>query len=300
MLAKEIDLMVGETPLRRVPSLEPPGVELWAKLENQNLSGSLKARPAWNMLRSAEISGELSAGDTLLEPTSGNTGIALALLSPLRGMKFWAVLPENSTAERISLLRSLGARLTFSPKEEGSNGAIRLAEEIASKNDVWVLDQYNNPANSEAHFQSTGPEIWRDLPSLSIFVAGLGTGGTLMGAGRYLHEKNPEIQVVAAEPMQGESVLALRSLEDGFIPGIFHAEELDHKILVRAEDAISGTRQLLRAGILAGISSGANLHVALRVARPGDRVVFVVADGWERYLSTNALDDRAPDWSGWW
>ena len=296
----EIDSLIGNTPLRRVPSIEPPGVELWAKIESFNLSGSIKARPAWEMLRQAELSGKISPGSTLIEPTSGNTGIALALLSRLRGMNFWGVLPENSTEERISLLRSLGARLTFSPAEEGSNGAIRLARQIAAEHEITLLDQYNNPANVEAHLHSTGPEIWRDLPGITLFVAGLGTSGTLMGAGQYLKQKNSSVGIVAAEPLPGEKVQGLRSLEEGFIPEIFDTKKLDRKILVRAEEAIEGTRRFLDAGILAGISSGANLHAALRVASPGDRVVCIVADSLERYLSTGALEGPSPDWSGWW
>lgn len=297
-------LLVSDTPLIRLPRIEPEGVEIWAKLEERNFSGSVKARPAWNMLRRAKESGQVQSGDTLLEPTSGNTGIALAAISQREGMRFCAVVPENSTRERLELLGILGADIIPSPAEEGSNGAIRLAEEILQENPTWVhLDQYSNPANAEAHFLSTGPEIWRAIPYLTHFVAGLGTGGTLMGTGRYLRSQNPQVQIVAAEPMPGEAVQGLRSLEDGYVPPLLSPEELDRRILVRAEEAIAGAREFLREGIFAGISAGANLSVALRIAEPGDRIVVVVPDGGERYLSTGAFETESGenlDLSSWW
>jgi cysteine synthase len=296
--------LIGNTPLCRLRSIEPEGVELWAKMEDRNLSGSIKARPAWQMMQSATKSGQLSSGQTLLEPTSGNTGIALAALARRHEMRFCAVVPENATAERVELLRIYGAEIIFSPAPEGSNGAIRLAEEVLGENPDWVhLDQYSNPANAEAHFLGTGPEIWSELPSITHFVAGLGTGGTLMGTGRFLRSQKADVQIVAAEPMPGEAVQGLRSLEEGYVPPLLRTEELDRRILVRSGEAIAAARMFLREGIFAGISAGANLSVALRIASPGDKIALVVPDGGERYLSTGAFSEDAPeemDLSSWW
>ena len=282
--------LVGNTPLVRLTHLEPPGTELWAKLEMQNFSGSIKARPAWEMLEQAR----LPKGSRLLEATSGNTGIALAALARMRGLHFHAVMPETATQERKNLLRQLGAEITF--VQGTSNDAIQVAEEMRATGDWEVLDQYSNPANPEAHYKTTGPEIVRDLPEVNVFVAGLGTGGTLMGTGAYLQEQNPATQIVAAEPL--ESDWGMRSLREGFVPPILDLQKLSRKILVDAEAALLGTQQLLHAGILSGISGGANLSVALRIAEPGMRIVFVVADGVERY--TEALQRDPETWSTLW
>ncbi len=256
---------IGNTPLVGLPLLSPkPGVRLWAKLESHNPTGSVKDRIARQMVDDAEKTGRLGPGATLLEPSSGNTGIALALI----------------------------ARVRVSPAQEGSNGSIRLAERLADEHPDWVmLYQYGNPANAEAHYETTGPEIWRDLPEVTHFVAGLGTTGTLMGVGRYLKEQKPGVQIVAAEPEYGDLVYGLRNLDEGFVPPIFDPDLLDRRIKVDSHDALRRTRELAEAeGVFAGISSGAVLHVALRLAVRLDQgdVVVLVADGGWRYLSTGA------------
>jgi len=287
---------VGNTPLVGLPRLEPrPGVRLWAKLESQNPTGSVKDRIAKAMIDDAEKTGRLQPGATLLEPSSGNTGIALALVARLRGYRLVVVMPENTSEERRQLLGLYGAQVVLSPAEGGSNGAIRRADELAAANPDWVmLYQYGNPANATAHYETTGPEIWRDLPEVTHFVAGLGTSGTLMGVGRYLKEQNPAVQVVAAEPEYGDLVYGLRNLDEGFVPPIFDPDLLDRRVKVNSHDALARTRQLAATeGIFAGISSGASLHVALRVAaglpagQTADIVVLVPDGGW-KYLSTGA------------
>jgi len=284
---------IGNTPLVGLPLLSPkPGVRLWAKLESHNPTGSVKDRIARQMVDDAEKTGRLGPGATLLEPSSGNTGIALALIARVRGYRLVVVMPENTSLERRQILEAYGAAVVLSPAQEGSNGSIRLAERLADEHPDWVmLYQYGNPANAEAHYETTGPEIWRDLPEVTHFVAGLGTTGTLMGVGRYLKEQKPGVQIVAAEPEYGDLVYGLRNLDEGFVPPIFDPDLLDRRIKVDSHDALRRTRELAEAeGVFAGISSGAVLHVALRLAVRLDQgdVVVLVADGGWRYLSTGA------------
>jgi cysteine synthase B len=284
---------IGNTPLVGLPRLSPkPGVRLWAKLESQNPTGSVKDRIARQMVDDAEKTGRLAPGATLLEPSSGNTGIALALVARVRGYDLVVVMPENTSVERRQILESYGATVVFSPPGEGSNGSIRMAERLAGEHPDWVmLYQYGNPANAEAHYETTGPEIWRDLPEITHFVAGLGTTGTLMGVGRYLKEQRSGIQIVAAEPEFGDLVYGLRNLDEGFVPPIFDPDLLDRRIKVNSADALRRTRELVSVeGVFAGISSGAVLHVALRVADGIDHgdIVVLVADGGWKYLSTGA------------
>lgn len=291
--SSSVEGAIGNTPLVGLPSFSPrSGVRLWAKLEGANPSGSVKDRIALAMLDGAEARGELTRGSEriIIEPTSGNTGIALAMLARRRGYRFLAVLPENVSVERRQLLEVYGALLEFTPAEFGSNGAIRRAQELIQQHpDRFVmLYQYGNPANPGAHFDTTAPEILRDLPDVTHFVAGLGTGGTLTGIGRRLKQDKPEVQVIAAEPHPGDAVQGLRSLDEGFIPPVLDASVLDRKILVTSDDALVMTRQLAtQEGIFAGISSGAVLHAALRVARSLDRgeIVCLFADGGWKYLS---------------
>jgi cysteine synthase B len=284
---------IGNTPLVGLPRLSPrPGVRLWAKLEGHNPTGSVKDRIARAMVDDAEKAGRLRPGATLLEPSSGNTGIALALIARVRGYRLVVVMPENTSAERRQLLELYGAEVVLSPAERGSNGAIALAERLAAEHPDWVmLYQYGNPANVTAHYETTGPEVWRDLPELTHFVAGLGTGGTLVGVGRYLKEQNPAVQVVAAEPEYGDLVYGLRNLDEGFVPPIFDERVLDRRIKVGSRDALRRTRELAAAeGLFAGVSTGAVLHVALRVAEPlaHAEVVVLSPDGGWKYLSTGA------------
>ncbi|WP_156025310.1 PLP-dependent cysteine synthase family protein [Thermogemmatispora carboxidivorans] len=281
---------IGNTPLVELKSLSPrPGVQIFAKLEGVNPSGSIKDRIARRMIEEAEASGKLAPGSILLEPTSGNTGIALAMIARVKGYKFVAVMPDNVTRERRQLLELYGADIIFSDGVQGSNGAVRLAQELASKDERYVmLYQYGNSANPDAHYYGTAVEIINDLPDLDVFVAGLGTGGTLTGNARRLKEYNPAIRVVAAEPMQGDSVQGLRSLEDGFVPPVLDLSLLDARILVSGIDAIRRTRQLKdQEGIFAGPSCGAALHAALRVASSMERgkIVVILADGGWKYLS---------------
>ena len=284
---------IGNTPLVGLPRLSPrPGVRLWAKLEGHNPTGSVKDRIARAMVDDAEKSGRLQPGATLLEPSSGNTGIALALIARVRGYRLVVAMPANTSQERRQLLELYGAEVVLSPAAGGSNGAIALADELAADHPDWVLlYQYGNPANVTAHYETTGPEIWRDLPEVTHFVAGLGTSGTLMGVGRYLKEQNPAVQLVAAEPEYGDLVYGLRNLDEGFVPPIFDQELLDRRIKVGSADALRRTRELAATeGIFAGISTGAVLHVALRVADgldAGDVVVLAPDGGW-KYLSTGA------------
>jgi len=281
---------IGNTPLVELKSFSPrPGVEIYAKLEGANPSGSVKDRVALQMIREAEASGKLKPGSILLEPTSGNTGISLAMISRIKGYQFVAVMPDNVTRERRQILELYGAQIIFSDGAQGSNGAVRLAKELAANDDRYVmLYQYGNQANPRAHYAGTAVEIINDLPDLDVFVAGLGTGGTLTGNARRLKEYNPAIKVVAAEPQQGEGVQGLRSLEDGFVPPVLDQSLLDAKLLVSASDAIRRTRQLKdQEGIFAGPSCGAALHAAIRVASSLERgkVVVILADGGWKYLS---------------
>jgi len=284
---------IGNTPLVGLPRFSTrPDVRLWAKLEGQNPTGSVKDRIAKAMVVDAEKSGRLIPGATLLEPSSGNTGIALALVARARGYRLVVVMPENTSQERRQLLELYGAEVVPSPAATGSNGSIELAKELAAANPDWVmLYQYGNPANALAHYETTGPEIWRDLPEVTHFVAGLGTTGTLMGVGRYLKEQNPAVQIVAAEPEYGDLVYGLRNLDEGFVPPIFDETMLDRRIKVNSADALRRTRELAAVeGVFAGISSGAILHVALRLAERARRadIVLLVCDGGWKYLSTGA------------
>jgi cysteine synthase len=292
MRADDILGAVGNTPLVGIQRLSPsPAVRLWAKLEGQNPTGSLKDRIAVAMIEDAERSGELTPDRTILEPTSGNTGIALALVARRKGYRMLAVLPDNASEERLRLLELYGAEIVSSPAERGTNGAIEVARRLAEDPRYFMPFQYGNPANTRAHYEGTGAEIVRDLPEVTHFVAGLGTGGTLTGAGRRLKEHRPDIVVVAAEPELGELVYGLRSLDEGFIPPILDESVLDRKFLVSSEEALRATRELAeREGIFAGISSGAVLHAARRVAAHLDRgeVVCLLADGGWKYLSTEA------------
>ena len=284
---------IGNTPLVGLPRLSPrPGVRLWVKLEGHNPTGSIKDRIARAMVDDAEKSGRLQPGATLVEPSSGNTGIALALVARVRGYRLVVVMPANTSAERRQLLELYGAEVVPSPAEGGSNGAIALVERLAADHPDWVmLYQYGNPANVTAHYETTGPEIWRDLPEVTHFVAGLGTSGTLVGVGRYLKEQNPAVRVVAAEPEYGDLVYGLRNLDEGFVPPIFDERVLDRRIKVGSRDALARTRELAATeGVFAGISTGAILQVALRVAEPlghADVVVLSPDGGW-KYLSTGA------------
>jgi cysteine synthase B len=288
---------LGDTPLVGLPRLSPSeNVRIWAKLEDRNPTGSIKDRPALAMIEAAEREGRLTPGCTILEPTSGNTGISLAMAAKLKGYGLVCVMPENTSVERKQLLQAYGARIVFSPAAGGSNQAVASAKELAKQNPDWVmLYQYGNPANALAHYNGTGPEILRDLPSITHFVAGLGTTGTLVGVGRYLREQKPGVQIIAAEPRYGELVYGLRNLEEGFVPELYDASVLTGRYSVGSYDALRRTRQLLESeGIFAGISTGAILHAALAVAEKaagtGDRadVVFIVADAGWKYLSTGA------------
>ncbi len=290
--------LIGNTPLVGIHQLSPhPGIKLWAKLEGQNPGGSSKDRIAKKMVELAEDEGTLHPGDTILEPSSGNTGIGLALVARLHGYKLRIVLPDNVSVERRQLLEIFGAEVTLSPGEEGSNGAIRMAEKIAADEPSYrLLFQYGNPANPLAHYEGTAPEIWRDCPEVDVFVAGLGTSGTLMGVGRYLKERKPSVKIVAVEPPAGELVQGLRNLDDGFVPPIFEASVLDRKTIVRPRDSIEGTRRLLNeCGVFAGISSGAAVAGALRYINQSGmtegNVVTLLPDGGWKYLSSGAWTD---------
>jgi cysteine synthase len=288
---------LGGTPLVGLPSLSPaPDVRLWAKLEDRNPTGSVKDRPALWMIQRAEKDGLLRPGCTILEPTSGNTGISLAMAAKLKGYRLVCVMPENTSVERRQLLEMWGAEIVFSPAAGGSNEAVRRAKEMAATHQDWVmLYQYGNEANALAHYETTGPEILADLPSITHFVAGLGTTGTLMGVGRYLRERVPGVQVVAAEPRYGELVYGLRNIDEGFVPELYDESVLTTRFSVASRDALRRTRELLeREGIFAGISTGGVLHAALGVAAKAVRagtpadIAFIVADGGWKYLSTGA------------
>ncbi len=296
MKAESIIDLIGNTPLVGVHALSPnPAVRIYAKLEGQNPGGSSKDRIALKMVELAEKDGVLKPGDTILEPSSGNTGIGLALVARLRGYGLRVVMPENVSPERRQLLEIFGAEITMSPAAEGSNGAIRRAQEIVADEPGYAfLYQYGNPANPLAHYEGTGPEIWRDCPEVDAFVAGLGTSGTLMGVGRYLKEQKPKVRVVAVEPPAGELVQGLRNLDDGFVPPIFTPEVLDRKLIVRPRESIEWTRRLLdECGVFAGISSGAALAGAAKVAATMDAgtIVTLLPDGGWKYLSSGAWTD---------
>ncbi len=290
--------LVGSTPLVELTRFSPrPDVRLYAKLEGQNPTGSIKDRVAKAMIEAAEASGELEPGRALLEPTSGNTGIALAMIARLKGYPLTCVMPENATEERKRLLRLYGAQIVSSPAAEGSNGAVRLALQMAESDPRWFVPfQYANPANVRAHYEGTGAEIATALDRVDVLVAGLGTGGTLMGAGERVRESYPDVVVAAAEPMPGDPVMGLRSLDDGYVPPILDVSRLDRKVLVSNQDSVNAVRELLTLeGILGGVSSGAVLHVARRLADELDEgvVVAVLADGGWKYLSADFWD--APD-----
>ena len=290
-----LEASVGNTPLIGLPRLSPaPNVRLWAKLEDRNPTGSIKDRTAIFMINAAETSGQLKPGATILEPTSGNTGISLAMAAKVRGYKLICVMPENTSPERRQLLEMWGAKIISSPAAGGSNEAVRVAKELAAQNPEWVfLYQYGNPANTQAHYEGTGPEIFKDLPTVTHFVAGLGTTGTLMGAGKYLREKNPDVQIIAAEPRYGEVVYGLRNIDEGFVPELYDASILTRRFSVGAEDSVKRVRQLLETeGIFSGISTGAILHAAIAIANEAVRdgrdadIAFIVCDAGWKYLST--------------
>ena len=292
MVASSLLDLIGSTPLVELTHIQPSGRHIYAKLEGQNPTGSIKDRVALAMVEAAA----LEPGAELLEPTSGNTGISLALVAKLKGLKLTCVMPANATPERRTLLELYGATIIDSPGELGSNGAVQLAQEIAARDDRYtMLFQYANEANPRAHYDGTGAEIVRDLPHVDALVAGLGTGGTLMGTGARLRTAFPAVQVVAAEPLPGDPVMGLRSLEDGYVPPILDVSKLDRKLLVSNAEAAAAAQALLaREGLFAGVSAGAVVHVARRIAEElpdGAVVVCVLADGGWKYLS-------APFWHG--
>lgn len=297
--------LIGNTPVIDTSALSPkPNVKIWTKLEGRNPAGSVKDRVAYSLITTAEAEGRLipgKPGQTLIEPSSGNTGIALAMVCRMRGYHLKVVLPSNVSIERRQLLEVWGAEIIESPGSEGSNGAVRRAQQLAQDNPDWVfLYQYANPANPLAHYTTTGPEIFKDVPEITHFVAGLGTSGTLMGVGKYLKEQNPDVQVWAIEPPSGEMVDGLRSLEDGYIPPIFTdnngAELLDRKVVVRPKESLEWTRRMSEIGLFVGISSGAIMAGAVKCALtiPDDQEAHIVTiacdDGW-KYLSTGAWTD---------
>ncbi|HLI73942.1 MAG TPA: pyridoxal-phosphate dependent enzyme [Acidimicrobiales bacterium] len=298
-LASSVLDLIGDTPLVEVSALSPnPNVRILVKLEGQNPGGSVKDRIALSMIEEAEKDGSLTPGATILEPTSGNTGIGMALVARVKGYHLKVVLPSNVSVERRQLLKVWGAEVIESPGSEGSNGAVRMAERIAAEHPEWVfLYQYGNPANPKAHYEGTGPEIWRDCPEVTHFVAGLGTSGTLLGVGRFLKERNPRIAVWAVEPPAGEMVDGLRNLDDGYIPPIFTelggADLLDRKTIVGPRQSVEWTRRLAEVGIFAGLSTGAALAGAAKCAQSIETgvVVVVSADGGWKYLSTGAWTD---------
>jgi len=292
--------LIGNTPMVDVSVLSPnPQVHIYAKLEGQNPFGSVKDRIAKYMIESAEKDGRLAPGQTILEPSSGNTGIALAAIAQLKGYPIKILMPESVSIERRQMLEVFGAELILTPGEEGSNGAVRRAQEMAAEHPEYCfLYQYGNDSNPLAHYEGTGPEIWRDLPEITHFVAGLGTSGTLMGTGRYLKEQNPDIKVIAIEPPLGERVEGLRNLEDGYIPPVFEnwqgSELLDRKRVVRPRESLEWTRRLVKeCGVFAGISAGAAMAGAAKVATEIEEgvIAFVVSDAGWKYLSTGAYTD---------
>ena len=299
-VVKSVLELIGNTPLVDVSALSPNrDVRLLAKLEGQNPGGSVKDRIALSMIEEAERTGRLAPGATLIEPSSGNTGIGMAIVCRLKGYKLKVVLPGNVSIERRQLLELWQAEVIDSPANEGSNGAVRVAKQLAAAHPEWTfLYQYGNPANPRAHFEGTGPEIWRDCPEITHFVAGLGTSGTLLGVGRYLKQANPAVQIWAVEPPSGETVEGLRNLDDGYIPPIFveqgGADLLDRKTVVGPRDSIEWTRRLADVGVFAGISSGAALAGAVKCAGLIERgtVVFMCSDGGWKSLSSGAWTDE--------
>ncbi|MCX6395447.1 MAG: cysteine synthase [Propionibacteriales bacterium] len=290
---------VGHTPLVGLPRLSPSAdVRLWAKLEDRNPTGSIKDRPALKMIEQGEKDGLLRPGCTILEPTSGNTGISLAMAAKLKGYRLVCVMPENTSEERRQILRMWGAEIYSSPAAGGSNEAVRVAKQMSAEHPDWVmLYQYGNAANALAHEEGTGPEILEDLPEITHFVAGLGTTGTLMGVSRYFRAAKPDVRIVAAEPRYGELVYGLRNLDEGFVPELYDASLIDTRFSVGPRDAVRRVRELLELeGIFAGISTGAILHAALgqaaKAVKAGERadIVFVVCDGGWKYLSTGAYE----------
>jgi [CysO sulfur-carrier protein]-thiocarboxylate-dependent cysteine synthase len=288
--------LIGDTPMVDISSLSPTaGVRILAKLEGQNPAGSIKDRIAWNMVREAEADGVLTPGRTIIEPSSGNTGIALSMIARLRGYPIKIVMPENVSVERRQALEVWGAEIIVTPGEEGSNGAVARARALADEHPEWAfLYQYANEANPRAHYEATGPEIWRDCPEITHFVAGLGTTGTLLGVGRYLKEQNRDVKIVAIEPPLGERVEGLRNLDEGYIPPVYEKwggpELLDRKRIVRPRESIEWTRRLADVGIFSGISGGAALAGAAKVAGEieAGTIVVILADGGWKYLSTGA------------
>jgi len=305
-LAHDLLDLVGNTPL---VELKPEGaVRVFAKLEGQNPTGSIKDRVAKSMIDAAEASGELQPGRALLEPTSGNTGISLALVAKLKGYPLTCVMPENATEERKRLLGLYGAEIVLSPGDQGSNGAVRLALEMAEREPRYFMPfQYGNEANPRAHYEGTGAEIAEALDRVDVFVAGLGTGGTLMGTGERLRESFPDVVVAAAEPLPGDPVMGLRSLDDGYVPPILDVSKLDRKVLVTNEESVAGVRRLLdEDGIFAGVSSGAVVHVARKLAAERDEgvVVAVLADAGWKYISADFWDahdvEESMEKTVWW
>ena len=298
-VSEDVVASIGETPLIDVSSLSPnPDVRILAKMESHNPTGSIKDRTAKSLIDDAEERGIIRPGDTIMEPTSGNTGISLAMISRVRGYKLVAVMPDNVTEERRRLLQIYGAEIIESPGETGSNGSVEMAKRLSEEEGIPMLYQYGNPANPRAHYEGTASEIVRDCPEIDAFVAGLGTGGTLMGSSRRLKEHRADIQIIACEPMQGDPVSGLRSLDDGFIPPILDISRLDRKLLVENMDAIVMTRRLAdEHGIFAGVSSGAVFHTCARVAKGMDEgtIVGIVCDGGWKYLSTGAYEGTLDD-----
>ncbi|HEX2028424.1 MAG TPA: pyridoxal-phosphate dependent enzyme [Nitriliruptorales bacterium] len=293
MLFDDILQAIGNTPLVGLPALSPPGYELYLKLEGHNPTGSVKDRVAKYLVESAEREGLLKPGQRVLEPTSGNTGISLAAICTPKGYPLTCVMPENTSRERKDLLAMFGVDLVFSPADQGSNGAVRLAQEMAAADpELHMPFQYGNPANPRCHYETTAPEIIADLPDVGAFVAGLGTGGTLTGVGRRLREWNPQVKVFAAEPEYGDLVYGLRNLDEGYVPEVLDESVLDSRIMVDSLGALTSTRSLVqREGVFAGISTGAAIAVALRVCRrlpEGTKVVVLSPDGGWKYLSTGA------------
>ena len=295
---------VGRTPLIGLPKLSPaPNVRLWAKMEDRNPTGSVKDRAALFMIEKAERDSLLKPGATILEPTSGNTGISLAMIARLRGYQMICVMPENTSVERRQLLEMWGAKIISSPAAGGSNEAVRVAKELAVKNSEWVfLYQYGNPANADAHFHGTGPEILEDLPSITHFIAGLGTTGTLMGTGRFLRQHKPEVEIIAAEPRYGELVYGLRNIDEGFIPELFDPSVLTRRFSVGAHDSVKRVRELLdKEGIFAGISTGAIVHAAIAIgnevvkAGKSADIAFILCDAGWKYLSTGVYHGDISD-----
>jgi cysteine synthase len=297
-LAPSLLDLVGQTPLVELARITPKeSVRIYAKLEGQNPTGSIKDRVAVAMIEAAEAAGELEPQShrELLEPTSGNTGISLALIAKLKGYPITCVMPENSTPERIKLLKLYGAKVIFSPGDRGTNGSVAMALELAEQNPKYFMPfQYGNQANPRAHYEGTGAEIAEALDRVDVLVAGLGTGGTLMGTGERLRESFPDIVVAAAEPMPGDPVMGLRSLEEGYTPPILDVSKLDRKVLVSNAESIAAVHALLdREGIFAGVSSGAVVHVARKLAEELDEgvVVCVLADGGWKYISASFWDE---------